>query len=460
MKNKTKNVEQREGISRRNFLKTAMVTTGATAAGIAMNREAFAMKPSRAARQPFPRMSSVARDYRWGRAKELMEANNVECLIVPGIHSREDYEGYLSYDNAEGFVVFPLKGSPVHLTHSSSRIMRHREAERRGETPWISDIRVGMTGSGLVYVLKEKGLETAKIGVVGIATNQPGEPEGVMPYKTWDFVLKQLPGATFVELSDAFSEMMLVHCDEELAMVRTAARIGEEVCKVMFQMARPGANERDIYAAMMKVVHEAGVPPSPWLILHSGPQNMSWGPPMFSYQGAPARTLKKGDIIMAEIFTRYGGLETQQQMAVLLKPENPALMELAAVARRCYEAGIATIRDGITVSQLKTAMDAPVKQAGCFTLTPLFHSECPQYFIGFSDSGIVRAPGFEWVRDKFAPPAAPLPLKDIVIKAGMVIELEPNACKGEDRVNIGGAVIVTKSGVEELNKLPTKLRVK
>jgi Xaa-Pro aminopeptidase len=48
---------------------------------------------------------------------------------------------------------------------------------------------------------------------------------------------------------------------------------------------------------------------------------------------------------------------------------------------------------------------------------------------------------------------------DLVIKEGMVMELEPNASKGMNRVNIGGTVIVTKNGVEELNKLASKMRV-
>ncbi len=49
---------------------------------------------------------------------------------------------------------------------------------------------------------------------------------------------------------------------------------------------------------------------------------------------------------------------------------------------------------------------------------------------------------------------------DLIIQEGMVMELEPNACKGMNRVNIGGTVIVTKNGCEELNKLASKLRVK
>ena len=39
----------------------------------------------------------------------------------------------------------------------------------------------------------------------------------------------------------------------------------------------------------------------------------------------------------------------------------------------------------------------------------------------------------------------------------MSVEIEPNACLGACRVNIGGAVVVTETGAEALNDLPTRV---
>ena len=47
---------------------------------------------------------------------------------------------------------------------------------------------------------------------------------------------------------------------------------------------------------------------------------------------------------------------------------------------------------------------------------------------------------------------------DMPLKEGMVFAFEPNACKGKHRVNVGGTVIVSAQGAEELNKLPTFMR--
>ena len=41
------------------------------------------------------------------------------------------------------------------------------------------------------------------------------------------------------------------------------------------------------------------------------------------------------------------------------------------------------------------------------------------------------------------------------MQPGMVFAFEPNACIGTHRVNIGGTVIVTATGCEELNHIPT-----
>jgi Xaa-Pro aminopeptidase len=48
---------------------------------------------------------------------------------------------------------------------------------------------------------------------------------------------------------------------------------------------------------------------------------------------------------------------------------------------------------------------------------------------------------------------------DLVMREGMVIEFEPNACYGRTYVNIGGNVLVTKNGCEGLNEIPTRMVV-
>jgi Xaa-Pro aminopeptidase len=406
----------------------------------------------------FPVLSLQERTRRWSRTRELMNAHRVECLIVPGLKGREELEGYLSNDPAEGFVVFPLEGAPVVISWTGTRITRQMEEETRGRSAWIDDMRFGPYGSALVSVLTEKDLTRSRIGIVGIESKAPGEMEGFVPYKTWAYVLKELAEAHFIELSDAFVEMALVKSEEELALMRHSAFIGEEACKRMLEVVKPGTSERDLYRAIMEIIFTyGGSPPAPFLIIHSGPSNLGWGPPIWHYQGGPSRVFRKGDLIQAEIFPRYAGLESQQQMSVHIEPVDPVHIECAAVARASYEAGLAALRVDRSFKEVCGAMEEPLREAGCWHLTPLIHSLSPIAWVSGTGVGIEQAKGVESLGGRIrsrAVSGAPL-----IIKAGMVFELEPNACKGKHRVNIGGTVIVKENGVEELNALATSMRI-
>lgn len=405
----------------------------------------------------YPVLSLKERDRRWRRVRALMEEKGVECLILAGLKSREQLEGYLTNEYLEGIVIFPLDGDPVCLTWTGSRVTRHTENIQSANQPWVEDIRVGTSGQSIAAILKEKGFDRARIGVVGLESRAPGEGSGYIPYNTWVRVLEELKSATFVDLSFAFSELVLVKSEEELDLVRFSAKVGEKASEAMLRYMKPGISERALYAEIMKTIFENGASVRyPLLILVTGADNISWGPPIWHYQAQPPRILQAGDLAQAEIFPVYGGMETQQQMTVSLKPVHPINAEMAKVARKSYEAGLKALRPGKTFQQVYDAMYEPVREAGCWHLTPLIHSLNPLGWVSAAQVGIERVPGFE---NRKGVGSKALTGGDLVIRAGMVFELEPNACQGKHRTNIGGTVIVHEDGVEELNKLATEMRV-
>lgn len=405
----------------------------------------------------YPVLSLGERDRRWRRVREMMRQKGVECLLLGGFKSREQLEGYITNDYPEGVVIFPLEGDAVCLSWTGTRVTRQMESTLRGFPPWVEDMRVGVTGPAIAAVLKEKGFDRATIGVVGLESRAPGESGGTIPYKTWDYILEELKGATFVDLSLVFCELVLVKSDEELKLVRRAARVGERACEVMIKTVRPGVSERTVYAEIMKTICESGAAVRyPLLILHTGVDNVSWGPPMWQYQAQPPRILQAGDLVQAEIFPCYGGLEAQQQMAVSLRPVNPINAECGRVARSSYEVGLKALRPGKSFQQVCDAMEEPIRAAGCWHLTPLIHSLNPIGWTSATQVGIEQMPGhekYQSLRDR------PVMGGELVIRPGMVFELEPNACRGRHRTNIGGTVIVRQNDVEELNVLPTEMRV-
>lgn len=408
----------------------------------------------------FPALSLKERDRRWGLVRTLMREKGLDGLVVFGLKGREQLDRYLTNDRTGGIAVFPLEGDVVHLTWTAFDVAAHLESSLRGEASWLRDMRVGATGAGVVNVLLEKGLDRSAVGVVGLESRAPGEPEGWVPYKTWEHIVEKLPRVKFVDVSEEFSELVLQKSEEELVLVRHAAQIGELACEAMLKATKPGVGENEIYAAVMDVLFRNGAhgSVSPYLtsmILHSGPDNPSWGPPMWLIRGQPPRIIREGDIVQAEIFPHYGGMESQQQMCVAVRPVHAINQELAQVARRSYEAGLKALRHGNTFGAVVEAMETPLAEAGCWHLTPLIHSLSPLGWVSPTAVGIENLPGIEKYKGVGGRPVRG---GNLVIRHGMVFELEPNACRGKYRVNIGGTVVATEDGTEELNQLPTEMR--
>ena len=408
-----------------------------------------------------PTLSLGERDRRWGLARDLMKEKGLDCLIVtPGnaYYSPDHFDAWLTNDNAYGTVIFPLKGDPCYIVWSPMHgTMRMLENSRRGITPWIEDYRVyhNPNREGIVPLLKEKGLDSANIGVVSLQHGGPGSGGGIA-YRDWSDVLEQLPEAGFVEIKESYAALGLVKSEEEIELARYASDVGEKACEAMLKAVRPGVSESEIYATIMHAIFKNGAD-SLHVILHSGADNFSWGKPMWTSQAQDPRVVGQGDLVQAEVFPIYGGIESQQQMAVATKPVDSVTRELADTARKSYEAAINIMRPGVTFGQVCDAMRKPLDDAGCWHLTPLAHTMNPIIYVSAVVSGVEQAPEFKDFGFQEVPmrPEA----RDFVLEPGIMFELEPNAVREKRKVNIGGTVIITPDGVEELNTLAVELHV-
>ena len=143
-------------------------------------------------------------------------------------------------------------------------------------------------------------------------------------------------------------------------------------------------------------------------------------------------------------------------MSVALDPVDDIVRRLEAVARESYEAGLAAVKPGVTFASVVQAMEKPIAAAGCWSKTPLaphadfrldrLHAGQPR-----AARGHARGAG----RGRRQPG---IRRGELVLQEGMGLELEPNACLGMVRVNIGAGVLVTSRGAEELNTLATRVQ--
>ena len=407
--------------------------------------------------QPGPQLTLAERDRRYAGLRALMEAHGFDAIVVGSFQGRERLESYLIDDFLDAVVVLPAKSDPVLLAFGGSRISRIFESQRRGHDVWVPDVRLSAGGNKVAEVLKERGLAKGRIGLVGFGPTAPGEMEGLLPLGFHSNLVKALPDAAIGDFTLAFTDFMLVKSAEEIALLRFAARVSEQACRVMMEVARPGVSEAEVYADTVREIHRWGCDLRyPFFSLQSGKDNIGWGVPRWSVRAEPPRVLETGDLVQAEIHTCYGGQEGQVQMSVALDPVDDVVRRLEAVARESYEAGVAAVKPGVSFASVVQAMEKPIAKAGCWSKTPLLHT------LIFGSTGFTAANRDQLLgtREEAIEGAARPGIRrgELVLTEGMGLEIEPNACLGMVRVNIGAGVLVTSRGAEELNELPTRVR--
>jgi Xaa-Pro aminopeptidase len=406
--------------------------------------------------KPGPVLTLRERDRRWSGLQALMRGRGLAAIIVGSFQGRERLETYLIDDFLDSIVILPNVGDAILLTFSPGRTSRMLESARRGYEPWVKDVRMGGGGAKTGEILAELGLSEARIGIVGMGPTAPGEMEGVLPVGFYANLTGKLPDAIFEDFTHDMTDFMLVKSDEELVLLRFAAQVSERAGAVMIETAKPGVSEALVYAEIMREIHRWGCTTRyPFLTLQSGPDNLGWGAPRWTLRGEPPRILTNGDLVQAEIHTMYGAQESQVQMSVALGPVNEEIKFCADVAHRAYEEGVAAVRPGTTFGEVFAAMEAPIRDAKCWSKTPLLHTLTfgANAFTGVNREQIAGTEE-EWIEGQAQFGAR---RSDMRLREGMTLELEPNACLKQTRVNIGGVVLVTASGCEELNTLSTRI---
>ncbi|MFC2967089.1 M24 family metallopeptidase [Acidimangrovimonas pyrenivorans] len=407
-----------------------------------------------------PGFSLAERDRRWAIARQMMEEMDLEGLVVFG--SREGafpapfaMDTYFTNDRPGAIVVFPRAGAPRVLAFALAA-NDHLQAIDRGEEVWVRPENVyagAPNGMLLSLLMKEVGIGEKRVGVIGLDPYPPFYFDGAIPYHMWKTVLDSFPEADFVQLGDRFFDLTAARSAEELEVLRWSANVGETMAEALRDATRPGVTEAELYSAVMAACSR-NVGFTAEILLGSGKDIVSFGPPRWNYRPQAPRVIEDGDIVIGEIFSSLGMLETQHQVTVAVGEVHEDYLRAEAVARASYEAGLAALRPGNTFGALVEAMQAPLKAAGGDNVHPLVHSINPFGLVCGFGAGFNRLPGAE----RYAI-AAEVPTfgAEVEIRAGMTFAFEPSCLFGRRFVNLGGTVIAGEDGAIELNSVTTQM---
>lgn len=406
-----------------------------------------------------PVYSTLEKKRRWNIATQIMEAEGLDALIIygdreyafPGSFAPDTY---FTNDRPGSIVIFPKNEEPISVVFLTTVIEDHIQASYTHTQGWIrpENMYVGKMGANVVEIIEDRGLESSTFGVIGLEGSPPYYFDGAMPFNTWQAILEDLPKAKFKDVGNQFFELTSVKSTEEIEVLKWSASVGEKMCQAMLDVTKPGVRENEIYAAAMKTcVENLGF--TTGILLGSGPEFVGWGPPAWTYHPEEPRMIQDGDIILAEVFSSFGMLETQHQVSIAVGKVHSDFERAAAAARKAYENGVKALCQGVTFGDVVRVMNEPMREVDGWQVHPLIHSLNPFGLIGVGDE-LARLPETQQYGKVLRIPSIGL---DTELKAGMVFAFEPNCSIGKRLVNIGGTVIVGENGGIELNKISTRL---
>jgi Xaa-Pro dipeptidase len=253
--------------------------------------------------------------------------------------------------------------------------------------------------------------------------------------------LKALLGVALVaEPTDLVHDLKLVKSPAEIIYIRQAARIADDAMDAFAAALAEGETELAVAGAAIATLMARGS------ALAASPINLVSGERSGFSHGAPTlRRLRRGDSVNVEYgATAHRYTATLGRQFSLGQP-SVRLTEVYDVVRRACDACIAEMRDGVPAKVPHLAAKRVIGDAGLDR--GRVHT-----------SGYGLAPGFP---PSWGEPLHMLAGSPYILRAGMVVSVEPPVFLGDERVGarIIDNVLVTPDGTELLSRFSRDLVV-
>lgn len=229
----------------------------------------------------------------------------------------------------------------------------------------------------------------------------------------------------------------LIKDEQELAVLRQAARMLSDVAGTLPKLIRPGRTEASVAADIDAALREVGFQrPAFETIVASGPNSA------LPHARPTRRSLLAGDAVVLDFGGVYDGYCVDLTRTVQLAPSTERFRRLFAAVREAHDVAIAAVRPGT----LTTDIDQAARQV------------LDRYGLGAAfGHGTGHGLGLEVHEDPRISRANPARPAEAVC-AGMVFTIEPGVyVPGLAGVRIEDDVVVGDAGCEVLTQVPIEL---
>jgi len=358
------------------------------------------------------------------RLKSLLRRRNLDALLVTQPDNRRYLSGYtagdLTINESSGALLIPRRGRPLLFTDFRYQLQAEREA------------------AGFRVVIYQRGLLTRLKSVLAeLGIRRFGFESHYFLYSTATKLQKMATesGSEAVPEPGLVEGLRIRKGPDELAKIRAAVRLNEDVFLEVYHQLRPGMTERQVALRIESRMREMGAEhPSFETIVAGGPNGA------LPHAVPGDRPLREGEPIVIDMGLVLDGYCSDMTRTVVLGEMDRITRERFRLVRRAQLAGIAAVRAGVTGREVDRAAREVIRAAG---LGQTFGHSLG-HGVGLA---VHEAPALS-VRYKRK------------LQAGMVVTVEPGIYLPEwGGIRLENMVAVTETGCELLNRDTTFLDV-
>lgn len=252
--------------------------------------------------------------------------------------------------------------------------------------------------------------------------------EHATPFSVYRNMKRNLRGVKLLPGGDEVNSVRMVKDEDEIAILRQAAKVTDACVEHLKKIIRPGDGEWDIAVEIEHFYRKHGCRKTSFdSIIASG-----HGSSMPHYATSLEKKVRAGEVILIDMGCEYQGYNSDLTRTMFVSSIDPALERIYRIVQQAQEAAVQAVRPGITVGALDAAARDIITEAG--------------YGDRFGHS-LGHGIGME-VHELPAIKAG-----DLKLKKNMAITIEPGIyLPGTGGVRIEDMVVVTGTGREILTK--------
>ncbi len=356
--------------------------------------------------------------------RELLDAHNVPAVVCYAQRAAPGLIEYLSdfVPRHEAYLVAPRHGAPALFV----QLYNHAPDARRHSL--VADTRWGGADSAQTVA--------AHLRTLGIAAGRAAIA-GPLPFQRYAALQRALPDVQWADLSGPLGRLRWIKSDEEIALMRRAARLTDQAMRALAAGVRPGLRDCDLPALMQAAVERDGGSLDLCFLASTPMSDPSVYVPA---QNLAKREIRAGDAIITEIGVAVDGYAGQMHRPIAIgAPPTDDYRRLYDTAFEAYRRVCAAIRPGATAQDVLDAAEV-ISERGYTICDDLVH--------GFGGGYL---PPVLRTRETTHGAVAPFHFE-----TNMCIVVQPNVISRDERMGLqlGQLHVVTESGLEPLHELP------